>query len=76
MGASKIMVIRHAEKPGRYHGAAYRGVTAKGKGDPESLVTLGWERAGALVTLLAPPWGPADPFRAVRGAHAVAGRPV
>ena len=24
----------------------------------KSLVTIGWERAGALVTLFAPPWGP------------------
>lgn len=61
MGASRIMVIRHAEKPARYQGVRYRGVTAKGKTDPESLVTLGWERAGALVTLFALPWGPAGP---------------
>jgi hypothetical protein len=58
MGATKIMVIRHAEKPGYYNGPAYGGVNATGAADPESLVTIGWQRAGALVTLFAPPWGP------------------
>jgi hypothetical protein len=58
MGATMIMVIRHAEKPGYYNGPAYGGVNATGGADPESLVTIGWERAGALVTLFAPPWGP------------------
>ena len=62
MGASKIMVIRHAEKPDTYNGTAYQGVLATGEENKESLVTLGWERAGALVSLFAPPWGP-------RGAH-------
>jgi hypothetical protein len=62
MGASVIMVIRHAEKPDTYNGLKYDGVDAQGKtcgksGD-ENLVTLGWERAGGLVTLFAPPWGP------------------
>ena len=58
MGASKIMVIRHAEKPGKYNGVKYHGVTATGEKCKESLVTLGWERAGALVGLFVPPWGP------------------
>jgi hypothetical protein len=30
MGATKIMVIRHAEKPGRYSGAQYAGVNDLG----------------------------------------------
>lgn len=59
MGAQRIMVIRHAEKPGSYAGASYQGVQADGKANKEALVTLGWERAGGLVTLFAPPWGPA-----------------
>lgn len=59
MGATRIMLIRHAEKPGIYGGMRYEGVRADGKADPKSLVTLGWERAGGLVTLFAPPWGPA-----------------
>jgi hypothetical protein len=58
VGATKIMVIRHAEKPGCYDGRAYGGINATGAADPKSLVTIGWERAGALVTLFAPPWGP------------------
>lgn len=65
MGATKIMVIRHAEKPGSYSGKDYSGVDATGTTcgahGKESLVTIGWERAGALVTLFAPPWGPKAP---------------
>jgi hypothetical protein len=56
------MVIRHAEKPDTYNGQTYFGVnpyaTQSGDAGKEDLVTLGWERAGALVTLFAPPWGP------------------
>jgi hypothetical protein len=56
------MIVRHAEKPDTYNGQAYNGVnalaTACGKQGSEDLVTLGWERAGGLVTLFAPPWGP------------------
>jgi hypothetical protein len=62
MGASTIMIVRHAEKPDTYNGQAYNGVNALatvcGTQGSEDLVTLGWERAGALVTLFAPPWGP------------------
>jgi hypothetical protein len=65
MGATKIMVIRHAEKPGSYNGAQYDGVndlgTIAGANGAKHLVTLGWERAGALVTLFAQPWGPRTP---------------
>jgi len=61
MGATRIMVIRHAEKPGTYGGIKYKGVTATVKKDEECLITLGWERAGGLVTLFAPPWGPKGP---------------
>jgi hypothetical protein len=65
MGATKIMVIRHAEKPGSYNGAQYAGVnnlgTVAGDDGAKHLVTLGWERAGALVTLFAAPWGPKTP---------------
>jgi hypothetical protein len=61
-GATRIMVIRHAEKPDTYNGTAYDGVNAAGtvcgKSAKEHLVTLGWERAGGLVSLFAPPWGP------------------
>ena len=68
MSASKIMVIRHAEKPGKYDGVQYAGVnnlgTVAGEDGAKHLVTLGWERAGALVTLFAPPWGPKAPLLA------------
>jgi hypothetical protein len=60
MGATRIMVLRHAEKPGVYHGVSYDGVRADGRPDPKSLVTLGWERAGGLVALFVPPCGPAQ----------------
>ena len=66
MGATKIMVIRHAEKPGLYGGTAYSGVdefaTVSGAAGAKHLVTLGWERAGALITLFASPWGPKTPL--------------
>jgi hypothetical protein len=65
VGATKIMVIRHAEKPGSYSGAQYAGVnnlgTVAGVDGAKHLVTLGWERAGALVTLFAAPWGAKPP---------------
>jgi hypothetical protein len=68
MGPTKIMVIRHAEKPGRYDGAQYAGVnnfgTVAGDDGAKHLVTLGWERVGALVTLFTTPWGPKSPLAA------------
>ena len=46
MGATKIMVIRHAEKRGSYNGAQYAGVnnlgTVAGDDGAKHLVTLGW----------------------------------
>jgi len=54
MGATKIMIIRHAEKPGTYGNEKYDGIDAKGKADKESLVTLGWERAGGIANLFDP----------------------
>jgi hypothetical protein len=57
MANGKIMIIRHAEKPGSYPtepGVDFKGVNFAGKPDSESLVTLGWERAGGLVSLFAP----------------------
>jgi hypothetical protein len=61
-GATKIMVIRHAEKPDTYNNQKFNGVDEFGnncgKQGAEDLVTLGWQRSGALITLFAPPWGP------------------
>ena len=51
------MIIRHAEKPGLYPvvtGLQYNGINPFGEPDAESLVTMGWERAGALVGLFYP----------------------
>ncbi len=50
--APKIMIVRHAEKPAAQ--GSPHGVDINGKTDPESLIPLGWQRAGALATLFAP----------------------
>ena len=46
------MLIRHAEKPAK--DSAPFGVTADGERNKESLEVRGWQRAGALASLLAP----------------------
>lgn len=53
--ATKIIVLRHAEKPDKDF-APY-GVTRKGERSKESLQVRGWQRAGALIALFAPPNG-------------------
>ena len=53
MPATKIMIVRHAEKPG----GRVKGVTAAGSESPEELVVRGWQRSGALVRLFAPRHG-------------------
>lgn len=50
--ATKIMVMRHAEKPAADF--APFGVTSTGKREKESLAVRGWQRAGALANLFAP----------------------
>ena len=50
--ATKIMIVRHAEKPASDF-SPY-GVTIYGKRSKESLTAKGWQRAGALANLLAP----------------------
>lgn len=50
--ATKIMVMRHAEKPAK-DGEPY-GVTLEGERNKESLEPRGWQRAGALANLFAP----------------------
>jgi hypothetical protein len=50
---SKIMIIRHAEKPV----GKTLGVTAEGANDKEALIVQGWQRAGGIVNLLAPGGG-------------------
>lgn len=47
MPPSKIMFIRHGEKP--EVGVAAEGVTTDGVDDDHSLIVRGWTRAGALI---------------------------
>ena len=51
MPATRIMLIRHAEKPDANDG----GVDQKGKSDKHDLIVRGWQRAGALVQFFANP---------------------
>ncbi|HLL75153.1 MAG TPA: hypothetical protein VK421_07780 [Pyrinomonadaceae bacterium] len=53
--ATKVMLIRHAEKP--LGSSRPYGVTAEGEREKESLTVRGWQRAGALTHLLAPAEG-------------------
>jgi hypothetical protein len=53
MATSKIMVIRHAEKPD--DAGTIFGVSVQGNQDQEALIVRGWQRAGALATFFAPP---------------------
>ena len=57
MSATKIMIIRHAEKPTTTPPPALNGVTITGAQDHDSLIVRGWQRAGALVALFAPSRG-------------------
>jgi len=50
--ATKIMLIRHAEKPDPHVDTL--GVTLSGERSKESLDVRGWQRAGALTSLFAP----------------------
>jgi hypothetical protein len=54
----KIMIIRHAEK--HQHGSQDRGVSEDGRPAHHELTVRGWQRAGALVHLFAPPGGHPD----------------
>jgi hypothetical protein len=64
MSTSTLILMRHAEKPDADIGS--QGVDELGRHDPQALSVRGWQRAGALVRLLAP----ADV------AHAVLPRPT
>jgi broad specificity phosphatase PhoE len=76
MSDQTIMIIRHAEKPLPGHTA--RGITHSGRPDKRSLTVDGWQRAGALIDLLAPARGlpPAGLRRpdAIYGSAAMHGR--
>jgi hypothetical protein len=59
MPATKIMLIRHAEKPDDKDG----GVDQKGNPDKHDLIVRGWQRAGALVQFFANPRDPNGPIK-------------
>jgi hypothetical protein len=82
MAASKIMLIRHAEKPS--DDGSIKGVAADGEHDDEELIVRGWQRSGALVRFFKPRSGPlSDPhlatpdivFASVVGRHSESLRP-
>ena len=52
MPATKVMLVRHAEKPS--DDGTFKGVSASGASDPEELTARGWQRSGGLVRLFAP----------------------
>lgn len=52
MLATRIMLIRHGEKPAM--DGSVLGVTLQGEQSPDELSVRGWQRAGALATLFAP----------------------
>jgi hypothetical protein len=53
---TKIMIIRHAEKPPT--NPPPNGIDVNGAVKPDSLIVRGWQRAGALAVLFAPYRGP------------------
>ena len=53
--AAKIMLIRHGEKPPPSNPP--HGISHVGERDKECLTVRGWQRAGALAALFAPPNG-------------------
>jgi hypothetical protein len=59
MPATRIMLIRHAEKPDGKDG----GVDQKGNPDKHDLIVRGWQRAGALVQFFANPRDPNAPIK-------------
>lgn len=59
MPATKIMLIRHAEKPDDTDG----GVDPKGDSEKHDLIVRGWQRAGALVQFFANPRDPNGPIK-------------
>jgi hypothetical protein len=59
MPATKIMLIRHAEKPTDKDG----GVDQKGAADKHDLIVRGWQRAGALTQFFANPSNPQGPIQ-------------
>src|ERR1700688_5058238 len=59
MSATRLMLIRHAEKQGDTDG----GVDQNSKTDKHELIVRGWQRAGALVQFFANPRDPNGPIK-------------
>jgi hypothetical protein len=72
--ATKIMLLRHAEKPAK-DDAPY-GVTRKGERSKESLEVRGWQRAGALANLFVPANGHFDNSALVTPQFLYASKPL
>jgi broad specificity phosphatase PhoE len=77
MAPSRIMFIRHAEKPHKPPCENDDGVKKSGENDEESLTVQGWQRAGALVHFFASqqPLKPQTIFAAGVGHKSLSHRP-
>lgn len=73
-GPTKIMLIRHAEKPPRGGGPPF-GLDPEGRPDPAALLVQGWQRAGALARFFAPRDGATSPAGIARPDFLVAAAP-
>jgi hypothetical protein len=78
---ASICIIRHAEKQ-LGEGPPY-GIALDGSTDPESLIVMGWQRAGALISLFVPRPGASAPlptpsrlFASELGPHSHSRRPI
>ena len=72
--ATKILLIRHAEKPAK--DSPPYGVTSEGERNKESLEVRGWQRAGALANLLAPANGHLQHAALAKPQHLYASKPL
>jgi hypothetical protein len=72
--ATKIMLLRHAEKPDR--DSLPYGVTLLGERSKESLDVRGWQRAGALTNLFAPSNGHIQDAALARPNYLYASKPL
>ena len=74
-GPTRIMVIRHAEKPKR-GGEPPFGLGPDGRHDENALLVEGWQRAGALAGFFAPRDGSSPPVGIARPTFLVAAAPT
>jgi broad specificity phosphatase PhoE len=71
--ATKIMIVRHGEKPDKRDGIF--GVTTRGRSNKDDLSIRGWQRAGALVRFFNPVRGDFADARLARPDRVVAAAP-